>query len=230
MAVVTVENLEGLIRQGLPRLGVDGLDEGLPGRLAAYAQELLKWNERVNLTAITEPGQVVEKHLLDSLAALPELDATGARRVLDLGAGAGLPGLVWALARPALELTLVDAVAKKVSFMKATAARLGLAPRVRAVHLHLRGAPDAEGLPRAELVASRAFMDLEAWLAMASPYVTSDGVILAMTGRHASEAEYQRVSAVSRCRRVSVRQFHLPLSGDERGVSVWRREAGLGPG
>ncbi|MDX2009487.1 MAG: 16S rRNA (guanine(527)-N(7))-methyltransferase RsmG [Myxococcaceae bacterium] len=193
----------------------------MPERLALYAAELLKWNQRVNLTAITDPEEVVEKHLLDSLAVLPELDAIRPGSVLDLGAGAGLPGVVWAIARPALQVTLVDAVAKKVAFLKTVSARLGLSPRVRAAHLRLAGQPTAERLEPAQLVVSRAFMDLEGWLELARPYVASDGVVMAMTGRHQRDGDLDLVGRAHRYHRQSSRRFRLPRSGDERGVSVW---------
>jgi 16S rRNA (guanine527-N7)-methyltransferase len=222
VGIVPVENLEALVREGLEALRPAVLGEELPGQLARYAAELLKWNERVNLTAITEPREVVEKHLLDSLAVLPEVDETAPVRVLDLGAGAGLPGVVWALARPRLEVTLVDAVAKKVAFLNATSARLGLAPRVRALHARLTGNPGREGVPTAPLVVSRAFMDLEAWLGLARAYVAPGGVVVGMTGRHLEPGALDRIGVEQGFRCCSRRSFRLPWSGDERGVSVWQ--------
>jgi 16S rRNA (guanine527-N7)-methyltransferase len=214
-----VENLELLVREALR--GLAPLDADAPAQLALYASELLKWNQRVNLTAITAPEEVVEKHLVDSLAVLPELDALQPRTVLDLGAGAGLPGIVWAIARPSLHLTLVDAVAKKVAFLKAVSARLGLAPRVRATHVRLGGQPALERLEPAQVVVSRAFMDLDGWLDLARPYVATDGAVMAMTGRHLGSTDLELIGQTHRYRLRSSRQFRLPRSGDERGVSVW---------
>jgi 16S rRNA (guanine527-N7)-methyltransferase len=224
--VTAVENLEGLVRKGLADAGP--FEAQLPSLLARYATELLKWNERVNLTAITRPDEVVEKHLLDSLAVLPEVDAVRPLRVLDLGAGAGLPGVVWALARPALEVTLVDAVAKKVAFLNAVSARLGLSPRVRATHVRLKGAPLQEGLSPADLVVSRAFMDLEDWLALSRMYVAPGGAVMAMTGRHLAHGELGRIGHARGFRCEAARSFRLPWSGDERGVSLWRPDVPRG--
>jgi 16S rRNA (guanine527-N7)-methyltransferase len=200
--------LEGLQRAQIPL--PDGAFEGL----LKFARELLKWNQKVNLTAITAPEEVADKHLLDSLSVLPEVG--GARSLLDLGAGAGLPGIPLALALPELQVTLVDAVAKKVGFLKHVAATLGLADRVKAVHVRAAGKPAAEGLPQAEVVISRALMEVEGWRALAAPYVAPGGRIVAMLGQTTLE---------------QARRYALPLSGDPRAVAVFHVEpAGFGTG
>ena len=129
-------------------LGALGLTLGPPAvdRLWAYAEALLRWNEKVNLTAITNPTEVVDKHLLDSLAVVPEV--AGASTLLDLGAGAGLPGIPLAVALPELKCTLVDAVAKKVAFMKTGAVKAGVTGRVRAMHQRVAGRPRQRGWNR----------------------------------------------------------------------------------
>jgi 16S rRNA (guanine527-N7)-methyltransferase len=194
------------LSEGVRHLGIS-LPDGAEAALLLYARELLKWNQKVNLTAITSPDEVVDKHLLDSLAVLPEVQA--ARSLLDLGAGAGLPGIPLAVALPRLEVTLVDAVAKKVGFMKHAIALLGLAGRVKAVHVRAEGDPGAEGLPRCEVVISRAFMEVEGWRALATSYVVPGGRIVAMLGQTQDAA---------------ARRYTLPLSGDPRAVAVFHVE------
>jgi 16S rRNA (guanine527-N7)-methyltransferase len=194
------------LEKGLSQAGIS-LPEGAVEGLLAYARELLKWNQKVNLTAITAPDEVADKHLLDSLCVLPEIGQ--AKSLLDLGAGAGLPGIPLALALPQLQVTLVDAVAKKVGFLKHAIATLGLSGRVRAVHARAGGKPSVEGLPRAEVVISRALMEVEGWRALAAPYVLPGGRIVAMLGQTALE---------------SVRRYRLPLSGDPRAVAVFHVE------
>ena len=206
------------LEEGLATFDVE-LPGGCSKALLAYQELLLKWNERVNLTAITDPLEVVDKHLLDSLAVLPEVPPMG--RVLDVGAGAGLPGIPWALARPGLQVTLVDAVQKKVAFMKAAIANLGLAPRVRAVHQRAEGAGD--GLGTFEVVVSRAFTDLERWLPLATQYLSPAGVVIAMVGLQPSEEVVARSAQASGLRAVSARRLQLPLSRDGRGVLVFQR-------
>lgn len=198
--------MDKTLAEGLQRLGVT-LPAGAVEGLLAYARELLKWNQKVNLTAITAPDEVAEKHLLDSLAVLPEVQ--GAKSLLDLGAGAGLPGIPLALALPELQVTLVDAVAKKVGFMKHAAALLGLQGRVKALHARAEGDPAREGIPQAEVVISRALVEVEGWSVLARPYVQRPGRIVAMLG-HTQDP--------------SARKYRLPLSGDPRAVAVFHVE------
>ncbi len=204
---------------GQGRLGL-GLSEASQTDLLRYLEVLLKWNERVNLTAITEPVEVVEKHLLDSLAVLAEVPA-GPRRVLDVGAGAGLPGIPWAVVRPDLDVTLVDAVQKKVAFMKTAIATLGLAKRARAVHQRAEGAGD--GLGTFDLVVSRAFTDLGRWLPLAVQYLAPQGRIICMLGQAVDGAVVEAAASKSGVSLKGSRRFELPLSGDGRGVMVFER-------
>ncbi len=183
--------------------------------------ELLKWNAKVNLTAITAPEEVLEKHFLDSLAVLPEVE--GAASLLDLGAGAGFPGLPLKLARPALTVTLVDSVGKKVGFLKAAIAVLGL-KEARGLHARAEGEPEAEGIPRAELLIARAFMDLPDWLNLAPAYLLPGGRVVAMLGKAQPEAELQARASERALRLVSSRQYQLPFSGAERQVAVFSKQ------
>src|SRR5512133_3783022 len=133
--------------------------------LARYADRLLAWNRKVNLTAITAPAELAEKHLVDSLVLLPFLE--DARTLLDVGSGAGLPGIPLACVRRDLKVTCCDSVAKKVAFVKAVAAELALP--VRGVVARAEGHPDREGLPLADAVVSRAFADPETWVPLGIP-------------------------------------------------------------
>lgn len=207
-----------LLADGLERLGVT-----IPGeaqaRLLAYAAELLKWNEKVSLTAITRTEEVVDKHLLDSVAVLPEIQ--GATHLLDLGAGAGLPGIPLAIALPGLRATLVDAVAKKVSFMKSGAVKGGVADRVKALHARAEGRPEKEGLPLADLVISRAFMDVGPFLLLARAYLAPGGRVVTMLGQTPTFETLQTLAVAAGLELVSRRTFTLPHSGDPRGVAVF---------
>lgn len=215
------KSIEDLWKRGLQALGL-ALPPGGADRLWAYAEELLKWNAKVNLTAITRPEEVLEKHLLDSLAALPEVG--GATRLLDLGAGAGLPGIPLAVALPHLDVTLVDAVLKKVAFIKVGAVRAQVTGQIRAVHARLGGVPEAEGLERMPLVISRAFMELGAFLALARPYVESGGRIIAMLGQAPSDDALAELAQAAGVTFAQVRRFELPFSRAARAVAVFHVE------
>jgi len=207
------------LAEGAKALGL-ALPAGVEGPLFQLMGELLKWNAKVNLTAITAPEEVLEKHFLDSLAVLPEV--AGAASLMDLGAGAGFPGLPLKLAQPALAVTLVDAVGKKVAFIKAAAGALRLT-EVRGVHARAEGKPEAEGLPRAEVLIARAFRDLPDWLDLAPAYVAPGGRVVAMLGKNASDAELAEAAGARALRVVSARAYRLPFSGAERQVAVFAK-------
>ncbi len=210
---------EERLREGCRVLGVE-VGEGVPAQLFRMMGELLKWNAKVNLTAITAPEEVLEKHFLDSLAVLPEVE--GAASMLDVGAGAGFPGLPLRVARPGLAVTLVDTVGKKVSYLKAVIAGMGLTG-AKGVHARAEGKPEAEGLPRAERVICRAFMDLPDWLKLAPAYLAPGGRVVAMLGKAQPEAELQARAAEQGLKVVSARAYRLPYSGAERQVAVFAR-------
>ncbi len=202
---------------GVEALGL-ALPAGAEARLERYADLLLKWNRKVNLTAVTDPAELAEKHLVDSLALLRVLGA--AATVLDVGSGAGLPGIPLAVARPGLSVTCCDAVAKKVAFVKAAAAELGLP--VRGVAVRARGEPEGEGLPRAERVVSRALADPARWLPLGARYLAPGGRLVAMLGREAEEralAEHGRASGLVL---ESIDRFTLPRSGAGRANALFR--------
>lgn len=208
------------LASGCSALGVS-VGEDVGPRLERLMAELLKWNAKVNLTAITAPEEVLEKHFLDSLAVLPEV--TGAASLLDLGAGAGFPGLPLKLVLPTMGVTLVDAVGKKVAFIKAAAASLGLTG-VRGLHARAEGKPKVEGIPRAQVLIARAFMDLPDWLALAPAYVEEGGRVVAMLGKAQTDAELKARASERNLRVVSARAYRLPFSGAERQVAVFAKE------
>lgn len=209
---------EKYLREGARLLSVEVSDDGISG-LLRYRDELLKWNKKVNLTAITEPLEVLEKHFLDSLAVMPEVAA--AKTVLDVGAGAGLPGIPLKLARRDLDVTLVDTVGKKVAFMKSALAVLGLAQGGRAVHVRIEGKPEAEKLGRYDCLIARAFTDVGEWVALAKPYLNEGGRIVAMLGRTPGREALEKVAANNGLRLLSEREYALPYSRDPRAVAVF---------
>lgn len=212
------------LKGGALAVGVE-LSEDAVSALLRFRDELLRWNQRVNLTAITDPVEVLEKHFIDSLAVLPEV--IGATSVLDLGAGAGFPGIPLKIVGPEVELLLVDAVGKKVAFMKNALAALKLVPGARAVHARAEGAPEREGLMKASLVISRAFMDVGAFVPLAAKYLAPGGRVVAMMGHAPDEATLASVGAAAGLTFGSLRTYRLPWSGASRGVAVFSSPPGL---
>jgi 16S rRNA (guanine527-N7)-methyltransferase len=210
-----VENLDALLAEALALTPLQiAPDAYLP--LVSYAQLLLKWNATINLTAITDPREVVEKHLIDSLLPLSAIHSV--ERLLDLGAGGGLPGIPLALARPKLSVSMIDSVQKKVSFMKVAIATLHLGSRVTAIQQRLSGDPKAEQIALAPAVISRAFMDLERFVALGRNYLLPRGRLIAMVALPPTEAEGQRIGELYRCRLEGIEVFSLPFSNAPRAI------------
>ncbi len=209
-------DLENRLLEGARRLGIQVPAEAV-APLLRYLDELLRWNQKVNLTAVREPAQALEVHLLDSMAVWPEV--RGARTLLDLGAGGGLPGLVLKILEPSLELVLVDSVAKKVGFLKHAIAALGL-KGAKAIHARVGGSPQVEGLAPAEVVISRALMDLPEWLALGSKYVAPGGRLVAMLGKAPEDPEV--LARQHGFARAILRGYALPFSGATRHVAVFQ--------
>ena len=203
---------------GTAALGL-ALDGEARRKLAAYVERLLAWNVKVNLTAITEPAAVAELHLVDSLALLRTLGP--ARTLLDLGSGAGLPGIALACARPDLAVTCCDTVFKKVAFVKTVAAELDLAVAGKSVRA--LGNPEAEGLPRCEAVVSRALADPARWLPLGMRYLAEGGKLFAMLGRGVDEGVLHGVAAGNGLVLEELDRFTLPRSGAARAIARFRR-------
>ena len=191
--------------------------------LLDFLDELLHWNRRVNLTAITDPLEAVEKHLVDSLTLLPLVGEK--ERVLDLGSGGGLPGIPLKIARPGLSILSVAAVRKKIDFPRHVVRRLGLSdflPRhARAEELVGRSEAD----PPFDLTVTRAVGPLRDLAKLAFPCLISGGRLIAMKGpegeREAREAEPHLEELGLCC--FELRKMLLPLSGAERVLVAIRR-------
>jgi 16S rRNA (guanine527-N7)-methyltransferase len=209
---------EDVLRSGIAALSLP-VDDAAVARLVRYADLLLTWNRKVNLTAITDPKEMAEKHFVDSLVLLPAL--LGSRTLLDLGSGAGLPGMAIACARGDIQVTCCDSVGKKVAFVKAAAVDLGV--EVRGVQGRAAGKPEKEGLPRAEAVVSRALMEPESWAALGSKYLLPGGLLLGMLGKGVERQLLESIGVAHGLELLGVDQFELPVSKSSRAVVRWRR-------
>ncbi len=171
--------LSGPLAEALAQMGLP-LEPGQQAALLDYLSLLAKWNRVYNLTAIRAPERMLTHHLLDSLAILPHI---GTGPLLDVGSGGGLPGIPLAIARPDLEVTLLDASQKKCGFMRQAALQLNL-PRARVVHARVEAFVWAGGFPR---IVSRAFSDLREFVALTRRLLAPGGEWLAMKGLYPHE-------------------------------------------
>jgi len=182
--------LEESIAPGLAALGME-VTPAQRARMAAHLELVAKWNRVHNLTAVRETAQMVALHLLDSLTLLPHLG--GARTLLDVGSGAGFPGIPIAIARPDLAVTVLDSSRKKCVFLEQAKAELGLDNLQVACERVEQWRPEG----RFDAVASRAFAELADFVSQARHLVAPGGRMLAMKGVHPFE-EIARVPASHR--------------------------------
>jgi 16S rRNA (guanine527-N7)-methyltransferase len=167
------------------------LDAGQLEAFETYYRELIDWNTRVNLTAISEREQVIVKHFLDSLSVALVLRPVAPASLVDIGAGAGLPGIPLKIAFPALQLTLLDATRKKVEFLNHIIARLNLSD-TRAVQARAEDwGKDPAHREQYEYAIARAVADLPVLLEYALPLVRVGGAFIAQKGI-AVEPEIER--------------------------------------
>ena len=172
-------NLAHELAAGITVLGVD-VSIRAQQRMLAYLTLIEKWNKAYNLTAVREPAKMLTHHLLDSLSVLPYVRGP---RVLDVGTGAGLPGIPLALARPDWQVTLLDASHKKATFLRQAVIELQL-DNVDVVCDRVEAwMPDA----KFNTVISRAFSDLAEFLALTGRLCESAGIVIAMKGVYPHE-------------------------------------------
>ena len=209
--------LESGLRQGLEGLNLV-LDDAQVGHLLGYLGLIQKWTKVYNLTAVRDPQEMLTHHLLDSLAAIAPLrrQLVGVplpARLLDVGSGAGLPGIVIAICCPNMVVHCVDTVGKKAAFIQQVAASLKL-PNLRGVHARVESLTD-----KYDVVSSRAFASLADFTSWSVGALAEQGVWMAMKGKHPGD----EIAALP----VDVKVFHveqLVVPGlDAERCIVWMR-------
>lgn len=165
------------LEHGCQQLGLDLSSQTLQ-QLLAYQDALQLWNKAYNLTAIRDPKEMLIKHLLDSLAILPHLPQG---RLLDVGTGGGMPGMMVALSQPERECVLLDSNGKKIRFLKQLIADMKL-QNVIAVQSRVEEHKMIQQLGKFEVITSRAFASLLDFVQAAQPYMHENSVIAAMKG------------------------------------------------
>ena len=214
------KDLEDMLRKGAEELGVT-MDDRAVEAFAAYLHELRVWSRKMNLTTVTDERGVVSRHFLDSLTPLSVVPGRG--RVLDMGTGAGFPGLPMKIARPGLEVTLMDGVRKKVHFLRHVIRKLGLTG-AEAVHARAEDDPVVEKYAgHFDVVVSRALTETADFLALARPYLAPGGLVVAMKGP-LGEGEAVRAGDVEGLEGVDVRTVEVPFAERATTLLVYRRE------
>ena len=210
-----------LLIDGVKSFGID-LDESTIEAFDLYLKELLKWNEKINLTAIRSEKEIILKHFLDSLSVFPYLPKTSF--LLDIGSGAGFPGIPLKIVNPLLDITLIDSTRKKVDFQRHIIRRLGL-KRIEAIHGRVEEKEILQRMGgRFDIVISRAFSDLQSLLRLSSPLLKKGGGVFAMKGEM-SEEEIQRLSEIegTRYRLQKITPFILPFSHFKRTLLLFEQ-------
>ena len=165
------------LKQGSQALGLELSDEAL-NLLLKYQDALVLWNKAYNLTAIRDPKEMQVKHLLDSLSILKDLPAG---RLLDIGTGGGMPGMIIALCQPERDCVLLDSNGKKIRFLKQFIADLKL-KNVVAVQTRVENEDSIRELGQFDVVTSRAFASLTDFVAASKPFMHEQSIIASMKG------------------------------------------------
>lgn len=206
--------VEAQLRAGASALGLTLTDVQVR-RLLDYLALIQKWNQVYNLTAVRDPDAMLVQHLLDSLAVVAPLrrQCPGAARILDVGSGAGLPGVVLAICGADWQVDCVDTVGKKAAFIQQVGVQLGLG-NLRGVHARVENLSGPY-----DVIASRAFASLPDFATWSSAALAPGGVWLAMKGRH-PEAELAALPPTVTVFHVE----HLAVPGlDAERCIVWMR-------
>jgi len=204
------ESISQRLTQGAQAMDM-ALTEAESQRLLTYLAALIKWNKAYNLTAIRDPLEMVDKHLLDSLSILPHIDESP---LIDIGTGAGLPGMIIALMRPTLAVTLLDSNGKKTRFLKQLAAELALS-QVTVVNDRCEQHRGEYGQ-----ITSRAFASLADMVTGTEHMLSNNGRWLAMKG-HVPEDEISALPSTIRLETTPA--LRVPFRADARHLIILRR-------
>jgi 16S rRNA (guanine527-N7)-methyltransferase len=195
---------QDIIYDGANNLGIR-IDRGKIEKFSIHALELIKWNQKINLTAITDPMEVAVKHFLDSIAPIPDISPNGS--LLDIGSGGGFPGIPLKICLPSVSITLIDASRKKINFLKHVIRTLEL-ENICAFHIRAEDfAKKPEAARHFDVIISRALTSMTAFTLAAIPFLKKDGVIIAMRGD------------------ISDQDIQMLALSVNKGTDVWREDS-----
>lgn len=203
---------------GLPGLGLE-LPEETSKKLCAFGEAVVKQNEVMNLTAITEPDQVAKLHLLDSLSVLKTADLRG-KSLIDVGCGAGFPGVPVKIACPEANLTLLDSLGKRMAWLEQILPELGVDAQCITARAEEFAAKRRE---QYDFATSRAVARLNVLLELTAPFVKVGGAVLAMKGAAAREELAEAKNAIAKLGLKLETVADFPMDGTAHSVIVLRK-------
>ncbi len=206
--------------QGLPELKL-ALSEEQTDTLCAFGAAVVRQNQVMNLTAITEPAQVAKLHLLDSLSVLSALDLRG-KKLIDVGCGAGFPGVPLAIACPEAQVTLLDSLGKRITWLKEILPQLGIQAECVTARAEEAVVSCRESY---DIATSRAVARLNILLELLAPYVKVGGAVVALKGSAAKEELGECGDAI---KKLGLRQeafLEFPVDGASHALIVLRKVA-----
>jgi 16S rRNA (guanine527-N7)-methyltransferase len=217
---------QDLLVSGAEDLGIV-LSEQQVGQLSAYVALLLEWNTRFNLTRITDPTDIVTKHLLDSLMCLAAVDLPEGASVIDVGTGGGLPGIPVKIARPDIKLTLLDSTRKKLAFLEEVVAQLDLND-VRIVHGRAEETAHSTGMrEKFDVVIARAVSETRILAEYTIPYLRVGGVLVALKSKDIDEelsAAKKSISSLGGHIK-AVKKLQLPHTDIQRSIVIVEKKS-----
>lgn len=213
-------DIKGYILSAVKNFKIELSDEQL-NQLESYYKLLVSWNERMNLTAITEPKDVAIKHFADSLSVLSFVDVPNGASVIDVGTGAGFPGLVLKIARPDIKLTLLDSLKKRLTFLEDVLNNLGLDTQL----IHSRAEEGGQSIDLREcydFAVSRAVAQLNVLCEYCLPYVRLSGSFIAFKGGESDEEIKNASKAIQTLggKKTDVYKFDLPENSGSRTLVI----------
>lgn len=219
-----MEIMKTALCAGLPELGLT-LPEDRIDTLCRFGSAVVKQNEVMNLTAITEPGQVARLHLLDSLTVLTAVELAG-KRIIDVGCGAGFPGVPLAIACPEAKVTLLDSLGKRVHWLEEILPTLGVSAECVTARAEEAVTQRRESY---DFATSRAVARLNILLELTAPYVKVGGMVIAMKGMAAREELDECGNAIKKLglKLEAVKEF--PIEGTNHSLILLRKVAHTPP-
>ena len=213
-----MEQMNLTLAQGLPAFGLE-LSPAVQEKLCDFGKAVVRQNEVMNLTAITAPDQVATLHLLDSLTVLKAGNLAG-KTLIDVGCGAGFPGVPIAIASPETRVTLLDSLGKRMSWLETILPQLGVQAECVTARAEEAVASRRETY---DFATSRAVARLNILLELTAPYVKVGGAVLAMKGAAAREELAQAQGAIQKLGLKLERVLEFPVDGTSHAVIVLRK-------